>query len=150
MVHVGNRVLVFRLGGIGFILDLRSVVEVQGSESAQLDASRGDIDQGIVAAMVFRGAWLPVVDPAAKLGISAAVRMKDQVAVVLSGPEGSWAILVDAVDELSAEDSFVSCEIPFLLKASTSSGYSQLKLRNAEPFVVFDPELFYGSPAMRA
>ena len=150
MAHVGDRVLVFRLGGIGFILDLRSVVEVQGSLSAQLDVSRSDINQGIVAAMVFRGAWLPVVDPAAKLGIPAAVRMKDQVAVVLNSLEGSWAILVDAVDELSAADSFASCDIPFLLKASACSGYSQLKLRNAEPFVVFDPELFYGSPAMQA
>jgi len=150
MAHVGNRILVFRLGGIGFILDLSSVVEVQGSVTAQLDASRSDISQGIVAAMAFRGTWLPVVDPAAKLGIPATVRMKDQVAVVLSSLEGNWAILVDAVDELSAEDSFVSCEIPFLLKASACSGYSQLKLRNAEPFVVFDPELFYGSPAMQA
>lgn len=150
MAHVGNRVLVFRLGGIGFILDLRSVVEVRGAVSVQLDVSRSDINQGIVAAMAFRGAWLPVVDPATKLGIPALVRMKDRVAVVLNSLEGSWAILVDAVDELSAEDSFASCDIPFLLKASACSGYSQLKLRNAEPFVVFDPELFYGSPAMQA
>ena len=150
MAHVGNRVLVFRLGGVGFILDLKNVVEVQDSASAQLDVSRSDINQGIVAAMAFRGAWLPVVDPAAKLGIPAAARMKDRTAVVLSGYEGNWTILVDDVEDLSAENGFTSCEIPFLLRASACGVYSQLKLRNAEPFVVFDPELFYGSPAMQS
>lgn len=134
--------LIFRLGEIGFYLDLNYVVEIVDQVGRRLDASRSDIGRSIVAAFRFRRTWIPGVDPALKFGLSSSVRIRDRVAIVLKGPEGNWAIFVDQVEELSAEE-LIPCEIPFLLKVSALDSYSELMLLNNEPYVGFDIERFY-------
>jgi chemotaxis signal transduction protein len=143
MVSDYNKKLIFRLGGIGFFLDLNFVVEIVDQVGSRLDATRSDIGRSIVAAFLFRKTWIPGVDPVLKFGLSSSVRIKDRVAIVLKGPEGNWAIFVDQVEELSAAEELIPCEIPFLLKVSALDSYSELMLLNNEPYVGFDIERFY-------
>lgn len=145
---VGNRNLIFRLGGVGFLLELVDVVEVVNQITEALDPGRSDIGQGIVSALKFRQTWIPVVDPALKLDIFSVVKLKDKAAVILHGSEGNWALLVDQVEELSAVENFRPCEVPFLLKVAATGFYSQIKLLHNEPMIVFEPEYYYGSTAV--
>jgi len=142
---LSNKELIFRLGGIGFLLELTEVVEVVDSIAKNLDSGRSDISQGIISALLFRQTWLPAVDPALILGIPSATKLQDKIAVILRGSEGNWALLVDRIDELSIAENLQSCEIPFLLKVSAMGFYSQIKLLNQEPMIVFEPERYYGS-----
>ena len=63
-----NRLLIFRLGGVGFVLSLGSVVEVIDQIVERLDFERSDSDYGIVAALNFRHTLIPVVDSKAASG----------------------------------------------------------------------------------
>ncbi len=148
MTVIGHRKLIFRLGGIGFLLDLAEVVEVVEQITDALDPSRSDIGRGIVSALQFRQTWIPVVDPALKLDISSTVDLKKKTAVILRGTEGNWALLVDQVDKLSASENFQPCAIPFLLKVAALGFYSQIQLLHDEPMIVFEPERYYGSAAV--
>ena len=147
MIKVGSKKLIFRLGKTGFLLELGEVVEVVEHIAGALDSSRSDIGRGIVSALQFRQTWIPVVDPALKLDICSEVKLQDKIAVILRGSEGNWALLVDRVDELSATENFQTCEIPFLLRVAAMSFYSQIKLLDNEPMIVFEPERYYGSTA---
>lgn len=150
MTAIGNRKLVFYLGGIGFLLELVSVVEVVAQIAGILDSGRSDIGRGIVAVLKFRQTWIPVVDPVLKMDVLSSVKLKDKVIIVLRGSEGNWALLVDRVEELLSVERFQPCEIPFLLKAAAIGFYSQIKLLNNEPMVVFEPECYYGSVIVSA
>ena len=145
MTGVHRRALIFRLGEVLFLLELAHVVEVVGAAEKTLDSSRSDIRHGIVSALRFRNTWIPVVDPTLKLDIGSTVHMDAKVAIVLLGSEGNWALLVDAVSELSQVGNFKPCEIPFLLKVSATGFYSRVELLNDQPVVVFEPEQYYGS-----
>jgi len=147
---VGNKKLIFRLGGIGFFVDLAFVVEVVEPIADLLDPGRSDLGQGIVAALQFRQTWIPVVDPALKLGLNPQGKVKERAAIVLRGQEGNWAIVVDQVAELSSDDELTFCDIPFLLKVTAMGYYSEIFLLKSEPFVVFEPERYYGALAVSA
>ena len=147
MSDVGGRKLIFRLGEMGFLLEMANVVEVIEQVEEILDPGRSDIARGIVSALQFRQTWIPAVDPTLKLNVSSAVKLQDKVVVVLSGSEGNWALLVDQVKLLSTAETFHSCEVPFLLKVATMSFYSQIELLHDEPLIVFEPERFYGIAA---
>jgi chemotaxis signal transduction protein len=140
-----SRKLIFRLGGVGFLLELTDVVEVVDQIAENLDPGRSDISQGIVSALQFRQTWIPAVDPALILDIPSAIKLQEKIAIILRSSEGNWTILVDRVDKLSVADKMESCEVPFLLKASAMGFYSQIKLLNQEPMIVFEPECYYGS-----
>lgn len=138
-----DKKLIFRLGEIRFFLDLGFVVEVVDSIEKRLDAGRSDIAKAIVSAFCFRQTWIPAVDPGLRFGLTSTVKIKDRIAVVLKGPEGNWAILVDQIEELSVADQLIYCEVPFLLKISALGRYSTLMLHNDQPCVGFDIEQFY-------
>ena len=148
MAEAGQRVLVFRLGEITFMLELAQIVEIVEQTADILDPGRSDISRGIVLALKFRKTWIPVVDPALKLDIFSPVALKDKVAIILRSSEGNWALLVDSVSELLVADKFKLCEIPFLLQVSASGFYSQIKLLGSTPVVVFEPESYYGSTSV--
>ncbi len=150
MSVANQRKLIFRLGGIGFLLDLIEVVEALDQIGETLDPARSDIGQGIVSALRFRQTWIPVVDPALKLDISSTVKLRDKTVVVLRGAEGNWALLVDQIDGLFTAENFQPCEIPFLLKVATMGFYSQIQLLHNEPMIVFEPEHYYGSVSISA
>lgn len=148
MTVANDRKLIFRLGEIGFLLDLADVVEVVEQIADDLDPARSDIGRGIVSALRFRRTWIPVVDPALKLDILSPVKLRDKTVIVLHGSEGNWALLVDQINKLTAAESFQPCEIPFLLKIATMGFYSQIQLLHDEPMIVFESERFYGSASI--
>ena len=142
---INGRKLIFRLGGVGFLLELTDVVEVVAQIGKNLDPGRSDMSQGIVSALQFRQTWIPAVDPALILEIPSAIKLQEKIAIILRSFEGNWTLLVDQVDKLPVADKMESCEVPFLLKASAMGFYSQIKLLNQEPMIVFEPEYYYGS-----
>jgi len=77
MTEVGNRKLIFRLGKIGFLLDLADVVEVVDQIADALDPGRSDIGQGIISALQFRQTLMPAVDPVLICNLSLTVKLKD-------------------------------------------------------------------------
>lgn len=142
---VNDRKLIFRLGKVGFLLTLTDVVEVVDEIAKKIDPGRSDISQGIVSALQFRQTWIPAIDPALILDIPSATKLSEKKAIIVRSPEGNWALLVDRIDKLSAAEKMTPCEIPSLLKVTAMGFYSQIKLLNQEPMVVFEPELYYGS-----
>lgn len=137
--------LIFRLGGVGFLLDLASVVEVIDHAERLLDANRSVLSRGIVTALFFRQTWIPVVDPAMKLGLEERSGLENRIIIVLHGSEGNWAVLVDKVEKVAETIDPQLCAIPDLLKVSAFDCYSQVRLINSIPYVVFEPERFYGA-----
>ncbi len=140
-----SKKLIFRLGEIGFVLELTAVVEVVEHLADSLDSSCSDLGRDIVSALLFRQALIPVVDPTLKLNIISPVELKDKIAIVLRSTEGNWALLVDKVEKMVVAKSFQPCEFPYLLRIATAGIYSQVKLFAGEPLVVFDPERYYGA-----
>lgn len=139
-----DRKLIFRLGGIGFLLDLDQLVEICEQLTADFNPTHSDLDQGIVGSLEFRRTQVPVVDPTFVLGIKSELRFSEKRALILKGTEGNWALLVDRVEEISSADRFVSCELPLLLKKTAARGYSRVSLLAGEPMVHFETESFYG------
>lgn len=142
--------LIFRLGGVGFVLRLDHVVEIIESVAGRLDSARSDISRAIVCALHFRNTWIPVVDPALKLGLHPSQPLSQRTALVLEGSEGSWAILVDRTVSMVPSEKLQPCKIPLLLKVQAVGCYSQVKLLNNEPLVVFHAANFYGTPVVAA
>ena len=139
-----DRKLIFRLGGIGFLLDIARLVEICEQLADNFNPTYSDLEQGIVGALQFRRTQVPVVDPALLLGVKSELRFSEKRALILKGAEGNWALLVDRVEEISSADRFVSCELPLLLKKSVSRGYTQVSLLAGEPMVHFEADYFYG------
>lgn len=145
MVHAASRKLIFRLGKTGFLLDLDWVVEICEQFAGQFDASRTDLDQGIVGSFYFRQTNIPVVDPCLHLNSQSELAITEKTALILRGGEGNWTLLVDRVEEILPATMFQSCEIPPLLKKSITGYYSEISLLMNEPMINFEPEQYYGA-----
>lgn len=145
MSKIEGKKLIFRLGGIGFVLDLDAVVEVLEDTSGLLDFECNDIGSGIVSALHYRQVMIPVVDPALKLNILSPVALSEKTVIVLRGNEGCWALFVDLVESLLMASNFNDCALPTVLQGATSVFYSQVKLLNDEPLIVFEPDNYYGA-----
>ncbi len=145
MAQTVARKLIFRLGEIGFILDLVWVVEICEQIAEDFDASRAALDQRIVGALCFRQTHIPVIDPSLKLDMQSQHAVSDKMALILKGDEGNWALLVDRIEEILPAGNFQQCQIPPLLKNAVAGHYSQVSLLLDEPFVHFEPQQYYGS-----
>ena len=145
MGTVVARKLIFRLGAVGFYLDLSSVVEIREQVAELLDLTQSDLAAGIVGALEFRNTWVPAIDPAIRFDLTSVLPLSARTAVILSSPEGNWALLVDRAEEISPANRFQPCEIPPLLRVAVSNYYSQVELFDNEPLVRFEAERFYGS-----
>lgn len=137
--------LIFRLGPVGFTINLSSVVEIREQIVALLDSTYRDLDAGIVGALDFRSTWVPAVDPAIRFSLVSELPLSARTALILNGPEGNWALLVDRAEEIISASKFQPCVMPPILRVAVSNYYSQLELYENEPLVVFEPERFYGS-----
>ena len=145
---MGNGVakkLIFRLGPVGFILDLSFVVEIREQVVDLLDSTYRDLDAGIVGALNFRHTWVPAIDPAIRFDLLSTLPLSAKTALILNGPEGNWALLVDLAEEIRPATRFQPCEMPPILRVAVSNYYSQIELLNNEPLVRFEPECFYGA-----
>lgn len=138
------KALIFHLAGNGFVIDLQHVVEVFENLADLLDVGRSDLKSGIVAALNFRHTWIPAVDPTLELALVSSVLPEQRAALILRGSEGNWAILVDRVGSLVTIERPTFAVLPMLLRVSAAKAYQQVLLADEVPFVVFEPERFYG------
>ncbi len=145
MSKIEGKKLVFRLGEVGFLIDLNSVVEVVEDTSKLLDFECNDISCGIVSSMRYRQVMIPVVDPTLKLNILSPVKLSDKTAIVLHGVEGRWAFLVDLVENIVEASKFNACCLSAMLQHAALGFYSQVKLLNDEPLIVMEPDNYYGA-----
>jgi chemotaxis signal transduction protein len=145
MARAADRKLIFRLGEIGFLLELSWVVEICEHIDEHFNPDRSDLEQGIVGSYLFRQTLIPVVDPVLHLRIQTQQDIAKKSALILRGDEGNWALLVDRVEEISPAIKFHPCEIPSLLKKAVSGYYTQVYLLMDEPVICFEPEQYYGS-----
>lgn len=98
---------VFRSGPTWFALPALSVREVTSrSRVVTLPASR----PGTLGLCHVRNEFLPVLSLYALLSDDAAGRMPETHMLILMGPEGPWAVLVDAVETLVSLDVTVATE----------------------------------------
>lgn len=146
MGNLVARKLIFRLGAVGFSLDLAYVVEICERVGDLLDSSYSDLNAGIVGALDFRNTRVPAIDPALGFDLISTVPLSGRTALILNSPEGNWALLVDRVAEIRPIDRFLPIDMPPLLREGVSNYYSQVEWYNNEPLVRFDPERFYGTP----
>ncbi len=144
MARVGQRFLVFGIGQVCFLLDFSWVVEVLGPVGELLDFNHSDLSNNIVAAIEFRKTLIPVLDPAVILGVGAFKKIREKSVLIVRGSEGNWALAVDSVDELTDHETLLPCTVPDLLKPFIRGFYSDLRLIDGRPYVLFDPENFYG------
>ena len=145
MTVAGRRYLAFQVNGIGFVLGLTHLLEIREQLKDSLDLARHELRLGIVGALLFRQTRIPAVDPTIRLDIASAVPLQDKAALVLESPEGNWGLLVDQVGLVVGADRLRPCELPALLRQSTSGCYEQVVLLDNEPHVVFNPRHYYGS-----
>ncbi len=145
MARIEQRSLIFHIGEVGFLLGYHYIVEVLGSVGDAFDYNRSDLRNNIVAAIEFRNTLIPVFDPGGLLDITSAGKIREKTVIVLRSTEGNWALAVDKIDELTARERFLPCAIPALLKPFVGGFYSQIRLIEEKPYVVFDPENFYGA-----
>ena len=148
MGNAAARRLVFRLGGVGFILDLSCVVEIRDQIVDLLDSTYRDLDAGIVGALDFRHTWIPAVDPSIRFDLRSVIPLSAKTALVLNSSEGNWALLVDQAEEISPANKFQPCEMPPIFRVAVSNYFSQIVLLENEPLVLFEPERFYGAPRL--
>ena len=139
MVQAAAKKLIFRLGEVGFVLDLACIVEVCEHIVDTVDFRKTDLDSGIVGSLLFRRTLIPVIDPTLRLELSSSTATGDKVVLVLRSSEGNWALLVDQDLRRSAfhqgydavcgsevySDYLVRCHCCFLL-----SGLRARKARN--------------------
>ena len=145
MPQLESKKLIFRLGKIGFVLELSAVVEIVEHLAEDLDSSCSDLGRGIVSALSFRQALIPVIDPTIKLNIISPLNLKNKIAIVLWSSEGNWALVVDKIEKMVNANSFQACEVPHLLRIATTGFFYQVNLFAGEPLVVFDPDSYYGA-----
>ena len=141
----GFRYLMVRIGEVGCLIDLSSIVEIREEIAELLDLSKNDQRFGIVGAMNFRQTRIPAVDPGLHLNLGLKTAPENRTALILKSPEGNWALLVDRVDKICPHDRLASCDIPPLLKEASLGCYMKIGLIQEEPMVVLNPEQFYGS-----
>ncbi len=140
-----QRSLIFYIGDIGFLLNYSYIVEVLGVVSDSLDFSRSDLANNIVASLEFRHTLIPVFDPFAFIGEASRLKIRERTIIILHGTEGNWALVVDTVDTLTGQEAIMPCSIPDFLKLSSRGCFSELRLIANRPYVVFEPENFYGA-----
>ncbi len=139
-----ERKLLFRLDKVGFVLSLSHVVEICKRIDNDLNLSCRDLPQGIIGALHFRQTRIPVVDPTIRLDVSSPVPLQEKAILVLKSAEGNWGLLVDEIVGIKAGEQFDDCPLPPLLKGALSSYYQKILLCEDEPFIVFEPEHYYG------
>ena len=142
--------LIFRLGGVGFLLKLEHLIEIVEPVALRIDPARSDISRAIVCALHFRGTWIAAVDPTLKMNLQPSRPLRQRTALVLEGNEGRWAILVDRTVSLVATEKLQPCEITQLLKVQAVGCYAQVKLLDNEPLVEFEAANFYGTTSIPA
>ena len=97
-----NELIAFRLGSQEFCLDIMSVRDIRGWTPTTPLPHASDYVKGVIN---LRGAVLPVVDLAARLGFSPAEPSARHVIIITQVGNQTIGLLVDAVSDILTVDS---------------------------------------------
>lgn len=97
-----NELIAFRLGGQEFCLDIMSVRDIRGWTPTTPLPHSSDYVKGVIN---LRGAVLPVVDLAARLGFDPAEPSARHVIIITQVGNQTIGLLVDAVSDILTVDS---------------------------------------------
>ena len=145
MMSLGSRRLLFRVGDLGFCLDLGELVEIcEGIEILNEPRLRDSL-QAVCGGMVFRRTMIPVVDLRSRLGLGAVSPARQpNNALVLRSSEGNWALLIDQVEGFQPSASMQDLDLPPLLLAPGWRCFEKIALYQARPFIKLDLQACYG------
>jgi len=99
MVAIARRLL-FRIGTVGFCLNLDELVEIREQVDQQLS---------VVGALSFRQTMIPVIDLAKRLDIPS---VSPNIVLVVNSREGSWGLLVGRVEGLYPVTEMIDRPVP--------------------------------------
>jgi len=145
MMSLGSRRLLFRVGVLGFCLDLCELVDICEDFEILNTPRLHDAGQAVCGGMVFRRTTIPVVDLRSRLGLGASSPARQpHNALVLHSREGNWALLIDQVEGFQPSASMQDLPLPPLLVAPGWRCFEQIALYQARPFIKLDLHACYG------
>ncbi len=134
------RRLLFRIGTVGFCLDLNELIEIREKIADQIDARQFDQQLSIVGALSFRRTIIPVINLADKLGIPS---VDLDVVLVLNSQEGNWGLLVSQVEGFFPASEMIDHPIPRLLMAEGWRCFEHIALYAGKPYLRLDLSACY-------
>lgn len=135
-----SRRLLFRIGTVGFCLNLCELIEIREQASELIDCSQVAPLLSVVGVLSFRQARLPVVDLAGRLGIPS---VSPDTILIINGVEESWGLLVDRVEGFFSVADMVDCPVPLLLQSEGTRYFDQIALHAGHPFLSLDLSVCY-------
>jgi len=129
------RRLLFRIGAMGFCLNLNELVEIREQVAGRIDCTQSDHQLSIIGALSFRQTMVPVVDLTRRLGISSDA---PDIVLLLNSRAGNWGLLVDRVEGFFPSAEMIDRPVPCLLQADGWRCFNQIALHAEEPFLRLD------------
>lgn len=137
MAGMADKILVFRIAGVGFALSLEDLVEIREAGAGVLDRSAADPEIGLLGLLSYRDEAIHAVNVRQKLSLPPPDSFETAY-VVLTGSDGVWAMPVDKVEGIFPAEDFRTCEVPLLLGMTGNLPYQTLKIWRSEPLVSFE------------
>lgn len=140
MTADGGMMLIFRLGGIGFVLSVENLIEVRDTVRGWVDGSQSDSGHGVEGTIPHRGQSIPLRNLATRLALSPSATPNDVLhLLVLVGADGPWCIAVDHVEGVFSSAGHEPQTIPLLPFVEESWPFVHYLVWHEEPLLVVDP-----------
>jgi len=131
-----SRKLLFRIGEVGFSLNLDELIEICEQVDDLLDQSNADPESDSVGSLRFRSMQIPVFSLAQRLQLASESL---GAALILGGPEGCWALLVSNVVGFVPDDELIEQDLPRLLQRDGWRCFNSFCLYEGQPFLKLRP-----------
>lgn len=139
MIDSGGKKVVFRIAGVGFSLEVDTLVEIREADDAQIDRSSADHERGLLGMVSFREDAIQLWDVRQLFGLPAAVA--DPVLILVFGSDGAWAFPIETVVGVALSTEFVNCDVPALLQVNSRQSFTSIDVWRNEPLVCFEPDM---------
>lgn len=136
----GGMMLIFRLGGVGFVLSVENLIEVRDTVRGWVDGAQVDPTCGVVGSIPHRGQSIALRSLATRLEMLQVDPHSDVLhLLVLVGSDGPWCIAVDHVEGVFPESAFVLMKMPVLPFVEKGWPFEQYAVWRGEPLLYVDP-----------
>lgn len=138
MAEADHLRIVFRLGRLGVVMPVASLLAIREPDDGGLPEMPGPSSDGMPAKLAFRGIEIPVYDLARHLCLDAGSHAPEQRLLVFVGAEQPWALMADKVEGVLDRADFCYQGLPDYLFAERPAPYLSVALKDGEPLVSFD------------
>jgi len=135
MADAGGMKLVFRLGGVGFALPVRDLIEVAEVPVAQLEAGSGDDAAYMDGWLLRRGEAVPLFNLARRLRLSVPAATGQLTVIVMAGADGPWSIVVERIEGIFPGGEFVLVPVAEWMFQRASWPFERLALWREQPLI---------------